>query len=144
MTSTDLERDFRVILILWIALLAGATAYGVVVWLLASGALGAWEPVLAAGKAFPLLGLAVLPMLAGIAVRRAGSARPADELRARVHAYRTRVIVASAMQEGGGLLGFTLALMAGAAAWVPYLWLLMAAAMFLTRPTRDEFQRLLR
>ncbi|GMV04749.1 MAG: hypothetical protein AMXMBFR53_10290 [Gemmatimonadota bacterium] len=143
MDKATLDARHRVIVLLWASLLGGVTLFTGVVVALASGVIGAWEPALAPGTAALALVASPLLMVGGIAFRRGGSA-PAGDAAQRLTAHQNRVVVASALQEGGGLLGLVLCLLAGQATWAVGVWALTGAAMGLCRPTRDELDALLR
>lgn len=143
MDKATLDARHRVIVLLWASLLGGVTLFTGVVVALVSGVVGAWEPTLPPGTAALALVASPLLMVGGIALRRGGSPATGDAAQ-RLAAHQNRVVVASALQEGGGLLGLVLCLLSGQAAWAVGVWALTAAAMGLTRPSRHELDAVLR
>ena len=134
---------FRVILMLWASLLGGVTFFTGGVLALTTGTVGAWTPTLDPGLAAKLMVLPTLSMAAGIVFRR-GEVKRAGDAEARLGALQVQVIVGAAMQEGGGLFGLVLCLLAGQPTWALGVWAITAVAMGITRPSRDEVDALLR
>jgi len=137
----ELDRRYTVILLIWASLLGGVVLFAGIAWALGGGLLGEpWETSLPSTVALPMLGLSVVLMVAGIVLRRArwGPREAADPFLA----FQQRTIVAWAVQEGGGLLGICLSLVAGRPAWILAMGALAAFALLLTRPGRDELGRI--
>lgn len=141
MQKSDVDQRFRVIFIIWVGLFMGVTFFAGVVWALASGRLGAWSPSMEPGVVRNLLAAPILLMAAGIAYRRGQDDRShgADAF---VAAYQTRIVIVSAMQEGGGLLGLVLCLLAGMPTWALGVWAVTAVAMLMSRPRREDLHHL--
>jgi hypothetical protein len=144
MDGPTAEGRFRVAFIVWASVLGGITIFAAVVWGAASGYFGpiVWES-LTPGTAYKLLVLAIVPMVAGIAWRHreVGSRDDPDR---RLVGWQARVIVASALQEAGGLFALGLCRLVARPNWVLGVWLATAAAMLLIRPRREELDQLLR
>lgn len=143
MDHATLDVRFRTILLIWASLLGGVTLFTGAVLALTTGAIGAWTPTLDPELAAPLMILPVSSMVGGIVFRR-GEAKRSGDAAQRLTAYQNQVIVGAALQEGGGLLGLVLCLLAGQPTWAVGVWAVTAVAMGLTRPTRDELDLLLR
>lgn len=137
MQKSELDAHFRTILVLWGALLGGVTLFAAVVWALTSEYVGHWSPTMEPGVVRNLLAAPVLLMAAGIFFRRGGIDRSGGP-EAVIQRYQTRVLIASAMQEGGGLLGLVLCLLADMPIWALAVWGLTAAAMGMSRPKRTD------
>lgn len=144
MDKAALDARLRIITLLWGALAGGVTLFAAVVVGLTTGTVGRWTPTLSPSLAGTLLAVPVLSMIAGILLRRGGGAKRSDDPEARVAAYQTQVIVGAALQEGGGLFGLALSLLAGQPSWAVGVWAITMVAMGLTRPTRDELDQRLR
>lgn len=144
MGPTELDARFRIVTTLWAALLGGVTVFTGVVWAMASGMFGpAPSPTLAPGMAAKLLVACPLLMGAGIAFRH-GDVGTHAEAERWLAAYQTRVVVALALEESGALLGLVLCLLAGRPNWALGVWSLAAAAMALSRPVREDLERVRR
>jgi hypothetical protein len=136
------DARFRMIFLIWASLLGGVTLFAAVVLALTTGLAGTRTPTMDPSLAGTLLIVPALSILGGIVFRRgAGPASP--ETTDRLGAYQNRVIVSSALQEGGGLFGLVLSLLAGQPTWALGVWGATMAAMVLTRPDREEVRRLL-
>ncbi|MEQ9399816.1 MAG: hypothetical protein RJQ04_11710 [Longimicrobiales bacterium] len=148
MERPEIDQRFRVIQMVWAALAGGVAVYSVVVWLLVSGRFGTsslgGSAALDATPAIVLMAVAVSMVVAGVVLRRARSLPQGREAAETVAAYQNHVIVASAVQEGGGLLGLSIAFLAGQATWALGIGAVTVFALFLTRPDRVELDRLLR
>lgn len=148
MERPEIEQRFRVIKMVWAALAGGVAVYSIVVWLLVSGRLGASPPggsaALDATPAIVLMAAAVSMVVAGVVLRRARSLPQGGQAAETVAAYQNHVIVSSAVQEGGGLMGLSVAFLAGQATWALGIGAVTVFALFLTRPDRVELDRLLR
>lgn len=140
-----LDTTYRTSLVIWGGLLGGVTMLALVTLGLVSGVFGsAWTATLDGDfVATALLGVVGL-LGAGLLFRRREPKLVAMDPAARLGAYQTHVIVASAIQEGAGLFGIVLGLLAGQASWIAGVWLLTAFAMVLSRPSRDELERVVR
>lgn len=138
------EKRYRVLLTVWGALLGGLLLFAALAWLLAAGALGGgpWSRGLEPERVQLLLFGPVGLMVVGIFARRRGRPVPGD--RDPAQAYQTRIVLASALQEGGGLLGVILSLLAAQPTWILMMAGLAAFAMIRSRPRRGELLRLLR
>ena len=142
MDKLDLDARFRVLSIVWAAMLAGVTFMTAVVWAVASGTFApGYAGTLSPALAFKLLLLSPLAIAVGIA-RRNGDDTREHQPDGRLAAYHTRVIVALALQEGGGILGLTVSLLAARPTWALGVGALTALAMLLGRPRREELGRL--
>ena len=141
MQKSDVDTRFRVILVLWGSLLMGVTLFAAVVWALTSGYLGSWTPTMEPGLVKNLLSAPVLLMVVGIFFRR-GDIDASGDPEAYIQRYQTRILIASAMQEGGGLMGLVLCLLAGMPGWALAMWALTAVAMIMSRPDRADLDRL--
>ncbi|HKJ03341.1 MAG TPA: hypothetical protein VJ997_12830 [Longimicrobiales bacterium] len=140
MQKSDVDAGFRVLFLIWAALLLGVTLLTAVVWALTTGLFGPWRPTMQAGVVKNLLAAPVLLMAAGIFYRR-GDVDRSGTAEAYLARYQARIIVASAMQEGGGLLGLVLCMLAGMSTWAVAVWGLTAVAMVLSRPRRADLDR---
>lgn len=143
MERHELDARFRMILAVWASLLGGVTLFTGIVVALTTGAVGTWEPSLAPSTGAPLLLIAVLPLGTGIAFRR-GEIPRAGEPAARLTAWQNRVILASALQEGGGLMALVVSLLSGQPTWALGAWAVTILVMGLARPAREELDALMR
>lgn len=137
----DLDQRYRVLVLVWGALLGGTLLFTVVAWAMAVGMLTGtpWTPTMEPRLALVLEGLAVALMVAGLVVRRAGwGLLPAPELP--LQAFQNRMILVWALQEGGGLMGGVFGLLAGRSDWIAGVGILAAFALFLTRPRKAELE----
>jgi hypothetical protein len=142
MDRAALDARFRVVSLVWASLLAGVSVFAGLAWALGSGRLGpAFPAAIAPGVASKLLILAPLMMAMGIAYRN-GDLGAHAEPEHRLAAYQNRVLVALALEEAGALLGLTLCLLSARPAWTLAVWGMAAVAMFLSRPHRDELDRI--
>ncbi|MEQ8329007.1 MAG: hypothetical protein RH859_00945 [Longimicrobiales bacterium] len=148
MERPEIDQRFRVIQMVWAALAGGVAVYSIVVWFVVSGRLGTspmgGSAALDATPAIVLMAAAVSMVVAGVVLRRARSLPQGREAAETVAAYQSHVIVSSAVQEGGGLLGLSVAFLAGQATWALGIGAVTVFALFLTRPDRVELDRLLR
>lgn len=141
MEKSDVDARFRVILTIWGALLVGVTLVTALAWALTTGRLGAWTPIMEAGVARNLLSAPVLLMAAGIFFRRGVIDRgEGDE--AYLRAYQSRALLAAAMQDGGGMLGLALCLLAGMPTGALAVWVLTVLAMGMSWPRRSDLDHL--
>ena len=144
MKGPPLEARFRAVSIVWAAMLAGVTLFAAVVWGLAGGLLApGFSASLAPGPASKLLILAPVLLAAGIAYRNGEVGRRVDA-DSRLAAWQARITVASALQEGGGICGLAISLLAARPSWALGVWAVTVVAMVLSRPRRQELDRLLR
>jgi len=141
--KSDVDTRFRVIFILWGSLVLGVAIFTAVAWALTSGLVGEWTPTLEPGLVKNLLSAPVLLMVVGIFFRRGEVRGPADA-EEHLQRYQTRILVASAMQEGGGLMGVALCLLAGMSTWALAMGALAVIAMLMSRPQRSDLDRLAR
>ena len=143
MEKKQLDQRYRVIFAVWAALAGGTAVFTAMAWALASGILPgqSWSASLDPGLVRLVLVVPVLSMVGGVLVRRSAQTRgrPGEGAMER---YQTRAIVGWALQEGGGLFGVVLGLLAGEAGWVLALGGLAVFALLLTRPARSELNRL--
>lgn len=141
MNPTEIDRQHRMLALLWGALLGGVLLLAAVAWGLATGRLTdrPWTPVLDGGLARALLALPLLLMVAGVMVRRTDPTSGGGDA---VRGYRTRVVLAAALQEGGGMLGIVVSLLAGAPTWILMMAGLATFAMVRSRPRSGELERL--
>jgi len=144
MDRAALDVRFRVAFLLWASLLAGVTLFACVAWAIAGGLLApAFTASLAPALASKLLVMVPVLLVAGI-VYRNGDVGTRGDTGTRLVAWQTRMTVASALQEGGGLLGLVVCLLADRPTWMLGVWVVTAVAMLLGRPRREELDRLLR
>lgn len=137
MDKAELDARYRIILTLWASLLGSVTLVTVVVCAITTGVLvPSWSPTLAPRVAAILL-LCPVAMAAGLLYRRGDIPRGSDP-GAYLAAYQTRVVVAGALQEGGGMLGLVTCLLAGQPGWALGVWAITAVSMGLSRPRREE------
>lgn len=144
MDPRELDQRHRVLLVLWAALLGGMLVFAAVAWLLATGTLtgSPWGRSLDPGLVRTLLFVPVGLMVAGIFARRRG--RPVGAGRDPVQALQTRVVLAAALQEAGGMAGIVLSLLAAQPAWILMMAGLAAFTMVRSRPRRNELEQLRR
>ena len=137
MDKAELDARYRIILTVWVSLLGSVTLATCVVWAITAGVLGpTWTPTLAPGVAATLL-LCPVALAAGLLYRKGDVPRGSDP-GAYLAAYQTRVVVATALQEGVGLLGLVICLVAGQPSWALGVWAITAVSMGLSRPRREE------
>jgi len=127
-------QGFRLIQLIWMALLGGVVLFGSVAWALAAGVLGggSWTASLSPTLVRPLLLVPLALLGVGVVLRRSGVRLP-DESDP-MEAYRLQILLVSALQEGGGLMGIALCLVAGLTSWIPVFAGLSVFAMVLSRP----------
>ncbi|HSG06717.1 MAG TPA: hypothetical protein VLA36_00065 [Longimicrobiales bacterium] len=143
MQASEVDIRFRVILLLWGSLVVGVALFTAVVWALTSGSLGSWTPTLAPGFVKNLLSAPGLLVVVGVFFRR-GRVDPSGDADAFLRRYQTRILIASAMQEGGGLMGLVLCLLAGTPSWALGMGSLTVVAMLMSRPARTDLDHLAR
>lgn len=143
MQKSDVDTRFRVILTLWGSLVMGVAFFTAVVWALTTGLVGTWTPTLEPGLVRNLLSAPVLLMVVGIFFRR-GEVRASGGAEEFIQRYQTRILIASAMQEGGGLMGVALCLLAGTSTWALAMGGLAVVAMAMSRPVRSDLDHLTR
>lgn len=141
MHKEEIDARFRTIFMLWASLLSGVTIFTVVVVALTTGRLGNWTPSLHPDLVLKALAIPVLLMAGGIAFRRRELDLTGEESVV-LQRYQMQVLVAGAMQEGGGVLGLILCLLGGMPSWAIAVWGMTAIAMNMTRPQRSELDRI--
>ncbi len=135
----DLDQRYRLLAAVWGALLGGTLLFTALVWAMSVGLLTGtpWTPTLDPRVAVVMEGMAVVLMLAGLVIRRAGwGLLPTPELP--LQAFQNRLVMVWALQEGGGLMGGVFGLLAGRSDWIAGVGLLAAFALVLTRPRTAE------
>lgn len=145
MDRADIDARFRIVTIIWLALMMGVATFGVVAYgLVATGNMG--EPTMDAGLMNLIVPLAVVLMAGGLVLGRTLEGQiPRDaEAEVKIQRYQTARIVTLAMQEGPALMIIVVAMLAGAATWIAVGAALGVASMFIARPNRDDLEGLLR
>lgn len=143
MQKSDVDTRFRVILTLWGSLVMSMVIFTAVAWAPTSGLMGEWAPTLEPGLVKNLLSAPVLLVVVGVFFRR-GEVRSSADVEEYLQRYQTRILIASAMQEGGGLMGVALCLLAGMSTWALAMGTLAVIAMVMSRPVRADLDRLAR
>ena len=142
MAKAALDARYRIILTLWASLLGSVTLVTGVVYAITSGLLVPdWSSTVAPRLAATLLLLCPVAMAGGLVYRK-GNIPRGSHSSDYLAAYQTRVVVAGALQEGGGLLGLVICLLAGQPDWALGVWAITAVSMGLSRPRRKELDRL--
>lgn len=145
MSRPELDAPFRVMTIIWAALMMGVAAFAAVAWFLVSS--GTLSPgAIEAGRMNLFAPVLLVLMAGGIVVGRRleGSIDREAEDAVIVQRYQAARIVGLALIEGPALAIIALSLVAGTGGWIlggagAALW-----AMYLARPRREDLEALLR
>ena len=131
-------KAFRLIQLVWMVLVGGVVVFGAVAWALAAGVLGGdpWTASVSPSVVRPLLLVPLALLGVGVVLRRSSVRLPEET--DPLEAYRLQIILVSALQEGGGLMGIVLCLVAGLASWIPVFAGLSVFAMVLSRPRATD------